>query len=133
MACEPKVVKKHASFAIDTSLCDFFSGACSKNVNEIEVQLSFAQSKAPSEQPIDLALSFSNIVSDVKMSVEGLDMFMGMIPVLLNTEDQQLYQAQLIYGSCSSDYMVWRATVTFNYQGTTRQVWFDFLADAQPQ
>ncbi|MCW3173767.1 hypothetical protein [Shewanella subflava] len=131
IACEPKVDTKPAPLAVDNSLCNFYAGACSKNVNEIEVQLSFAQAMAPSERPIDLTLTFSDEVSEVKMSVEGRDMFMGVIPVILKTEDQQTYQAQLIYGSCSSGYMVWRANVTFDYQGVSRQVWFDFLADAQ--
>ncbi|MCT7941788.1 hypothetical protein [Shewanella holmiensis] len=132
IACEPKFETKPTQLAVDLSLCDFYTGNCIKNVNEVAVQLSFAQPDAPSEKPIDLTVTFSNAVSDVKMSIEGRDMFMGVIPVFLNTDDKQTYQSQLIYGSCSSGYMVWRANITFDYQGVTRQVWFDFLADAQP-
>lgn len=130
VGCKPDHVEVESSFIADPSLCDFYAGSCNQKVDDVDVKLTFAQPNAPSELPIDLSIIFSAAVTDVKMTVEGRDMFMGVIPVLLQNSDSQQYNAQLVYGSCSSNYMVWRANVIFEYEGIPRSVWFDFLADA---
>lgn len=130
IACERDKVGVETPFKVDVSLCDFYAGPCYQKVDNIDVQLGFTQPSAPSELPIDLSLQFSAPVTHVNMSVEGRDMFMGVIPVSVQSTNSQSFKAQLIYGSCSSNYMVWRANVAFDYDGVTRQVWFDFLADA---
>ncbi|WP_434931871.1 hypothetical protein ACRWQM_08620 [Shewanella sp. HL-SH5] len=131
IACDSNKVEVESSFKADTSLCDFYTGSCNQKVDNVEVQLTFKQPNAPSESPIDLSIQFSTPVTDVKMTVEGRDMFMGIIPVFLQKTNSQSFDAQLIYGSCSSNYMVWRANVSFEHEGISRSVWFDFLADAQ--
>lgn len=56
---------------------------------------------------------------------------MGVIPVNMNKAGENIYKGELIYGSCSSDYMVWRAFVSFTQKGETKVAIFDFLADNQ--
>lgn len=130
IACDSNKVEVETTFKADASLCDFYAGSCNRKVDNVDVKLTFKQPNAPSESPIDLSIQFSTPVTDVKMTVEGRDMFMGIIPVFLQNTSSQSFDAQLIYGSCSSNYMVWRANVSFEYEGITRSVWFDFLADA---
>ena len=47
-------------------------------------------------------------------------MFMGVIPVNVKQTDKMTYIGQMVYGSCSSGYMVWRGFVSFNVNGETK-------------
>ncbi|WP_246028435.1 hypothetical protein [Shewanella atlantica] len=113
----------------DTSLCDFRVGKCTQSVAGVRFDLLVSPYNTPSEKPLTLELISSEAVNDLVMRVEGRDMFMGVIPVNLTKVDENLYNGQLIYGSCSSNYMVWRAFVTFTKKGMQHAVMFDFLAD----
>lgn len=113
----------------DSSLCDFSVGKCTQSVAGITFDLLVSPYNTPSEKPLTLELIGSEPVNNLTMRVEGRDMFMGVIPVNLTKVDENLYNGQLIYGSCSSNYMVWRAFVTFTKEGTQHAVMFDFLAD----
>ncbi|CAM3966923.1 hypothetical protein SHAQ108633_05565 [Shewanella aquimarina] len=56
-------------------------------------------------------------------------MFMGVIPVILSETAKNTYKGTLIYGSCSSNYMVWRLIASFEIDGQSKAVMYDFLAD----
>ncbi|CAM2737470.1 hypothetical protein SHAM105786_00660 [Shewanella amazonensis] len=57
-------------------------------------------------------------------------MFMGVIPLKWQQMDENTFNATAVYGSCSSDYMVWRLWLSVsNEAGQSQQIWFDFLAD----
>ena len=114
---------------LDETLCQFSQGKCEQNVHNLEVSLLINPVFTPSEKPLDIALNFSKPVKDAQIRIEGRDMFMGIIPVNLTTKDDKAYTGSAIYGSCSSDYMVWRAIVTFSLDEQTKTVYFDFLAD----
>ncbi|ABV36819.1 conserved hypothetical protein [Shewanella sediminis HAW-EB3] len=122
----PKDVSKTTK---DSSLCDFNAGKCTQSVAGVGFDLLITPYNSPSERPLTLELISSEPVNNLAMRVEGRDMFMGVIPVNLTKVDENLYNGQLIYGSCSSNYMVWRAFVTFNKEGSQHIVMFDFLAD----
>ncbi|MCF1427653.1 MAG: hypothetical protein LPH19_06725 [Shewanella sp.] len=114
----------------DKTLCQFNKGECHTKSGDLNISLSLLPDFAPSEEPIEVKITTDKDVTNVNLKVTGRDMFMGIIPVTLNTSDNRNFTGQMIYGSCSSGYMVWRATLSFVYQGEQRQVWFDFLADA---
>ncbi len=57
-------------------------------------------------------------------------MFMGIIPVKLSQLNEKQYSGQLIFGSCSSNYMVWRVFVSFKQNDELHVATFDFLADS---
>ncbi|WP_227006669.1 hypothetical protein [Shewanella donghaensis] len=116
---------------VDSSLCQFEHGSCNQVVNSVEVRLLINPTFTPSEKPLAIDLAFSDAVEDVSMRIEGRDMFMGLIPVALKSDDSQNYVGTAIYGSCSSNYMVWRALVSFKVNGKPQSTWFDFLADNQ--
>ncbi|WP_394205991.1 hypothetical protein [Shewanella waksmanii] len=121
---EPKKITK-----IDETLCQFSQGPCVQKVAKTVVKLEFTPSHAPSEKPIDLTVTTNSEVDSIEMRVEGRDMFMGVIPVNLQQKAKDVYQGTLIYGSCSSDYMVWRAYITVTKSGESQTLLFDFLAD----
>ncbi|WP_394131682.1 hypothetical protein [Shewanella maritima] len=127
---EEEVIKKHP---LDNSLCNFNQGECNQIVADLTVSLSITPEHAPSELPLNVKLNFSQDVENVKFLVEGRDMFMGIIPGSLHqvSDSKTQYEGELIYGSCSSNYMVWRMFVSFDYQQQSQTVLFDFLADNQ--
>ncbi|GIU10857.1 MULTISPECIES: hypothetical protein [unclassified Shewanella] len=129
LGCEPKAHEPQASRAVDTSLCNFKSGPCTKTVADVDLELTISPWQTPSEQPLQLSITTSQPLSNIKVKVQGRDMFMGIIPVKLNQIDENLHQGNLIYGSCSGDYMVWSAIVSYEIDGVEKFTSFDFLAD----
>ncbi|MFS1438671.1 hypothetical protein [Shewanella sp. 10N.286.48.A6] len=131
--CNPQSnTKTVTSDVIDSSLCQFQQGVCKLNVNSVDIMLMINPVFTPSEKPLSIDLHFSVPVTDVKMRIEGRDMFMGVIPVNLTAEknsNPNHYKGSAIYGSCSSNYMVWRALVNYSIDGKPQSTWFDFLAD----
>ncbi|MBY5991606.1 hypothetical protein [Ferrimonas balearica] len=119
---DPEQGEPQASVA-DPSLCQFAAGPCVSG----GLALSLSPHHAPSEKPLALSLALKPGERAVEARIEGRDMFMGVIPVRFDDRGQ----AQAIYGSCASDYMVWRLTVTLeNAEGERYSRWFDWLADA---
>ncbi|WP_299804907.1 hypothetical protein [uncultured Shewanella sp.] len=131
LGCEPKAHEPQASRAVDPSLCNFKSGPCAKTVADVDLELTISPWQTPSEQPLQLSITTSQAVGNIKVNVQGRDMFMGVIPVKLNQIDENKYQGNLIYGSCSSDYMVWSAIVSYEVDGVEQFTSFDFLADSE--
>lgn len=117
----------------DLSLCDFSVSDCVKKVAEQQLSLRLEPGFAPSEKPIHWQLHFTSSVSNLKLRLEGRDMFMGVIPVATSVTDGKAFEGQMMFGSCSSGYMVWRMFVSWQ-QGTEQySTWFDFLADNHKQ
>lgn len=129
LGCKPNQEPAASSSPVDTSLCTFKSGACIKTVANVEIQLSLNPWHAPSEKPLTLIVNTSKPVADLKVKLQGRDMFMGIIPVNLDQSSETDYNANIIYGSCSSGYMVWSAIVSFKVDGIEKFTTFDFLAD----
>ncbi len=123
---------KNSVFSIDDSLCQFAQAPCQQTINGIDISLSITPEMTPSEKPLTVSLTFSEPVQLLGARVEGRDMFMGVIPLNLTETAESRYNGTLVYGSCSSNYMVWRMFVSFNVKGQQQHVMFDFLADNHP-
>lgn len=132
-ACKPVGEGMSGDVSGDKTLCDFSRGSCSSKSGDLTIFLQLVPDFAPSEQPIDVKISADGVITDLTMKLEGRDMFMGVIPVVLNAEADNKFTGQMIFGSCSSGYMVWRATLSFVHNGEQKHLWFDFLADAPKQ
>ncbi|GGB68595.1 hypothetical protein K8B83_12715 [Shewanella inventionis] len=130
IACDNTKNSQQTTFEKDPSLCQFSAGQCYQKVADLTVGLMIDPVRTPSEKPLNITLNFSQAITNIAMRVEGRDMFMGIIPVALSSTANNQAQGTLIYGSCSSNYMVWRAFVSFDYQGQTRTLTYDFLADS---
>ena len=129
--CSDPEQKNSQAFVIDETLCQFKMGSCVREHEGIRLKLSITPHNTPSEKPLDLSLTTSSPVQNLTMRVEGRDMFMGVIPVNLSQVNEKLYKGTLLYGSCSSGYMVWSAIVSYQEGDKTRAVVFDFLADSE--
>lgn len=133
-ACSPQdnqeTAKQSRAFIEDKTLCNFKESSCEKQVAGINLTLSITPFNTPSEKPLTLEVTSNESLSALTMRIEGRDMFMGVIPVNLAKTNENQYNGQLIFGSCSSNYMVWRAFITFEKNGTQHVTIFDFLADS---
>lgn len=133
LGCDQAKVPNVTQSVSDPSLCDFSVSACVKKLGEQQISLMLNPEYAPSEKPIHWQLGFDRPVSNLKLRVEGRDMFMGVIPMMPSATEGETFEGQLIFGSCSSGYMVWRVFVSWQ-QGTEQySTWFDFLADRHKQ
>lgn len=116
--------------ADETDLCNFHQGPCTVSVGDNIISLELAPNDAPSEKPLTFKLKLSNAPTKLDSRIEGRDMFMGVIPVNWSETGENTFQASAIYGSCSSDYMIWRLWLSItDKEGNTQQTWFDFKAD----
>ena len=133
-ACTPQddeqIEGQLSGFIEDKSLCNFSMSPCYKQVSNINLSLLITPFNTPSEKPLTIELTSSEAITDIKMRIEGRDMFMGVIPVNLAKVNEKQYNGQLIFGSCSSNYMVWRALVSFRINDQQHVAVFDFLADS---
>ncbi|WP_306170160.1 hypothetical protein [Shewanella sp. UCD-KL12] len=129
IACTPEKKQETTPLVIDNSLCNFHYAACTKQVDNIQLSLLITPLSTPSEKPLTLTISSSEPISNVKVHVEGRDMFMGIIPVNITQTNETEYNGEFIFGSCSSNYMVWRTFVSFIKNGEQHVAIFDFLAD----
>ncbi|MCL1125990.1 hypothetical protein [Shewanella surugensis] len=130
LSCEQQGQSDY-SLPLDLSLCQFQGHDCQREVAGIEVNLDLSRPDAPSETAFDFSLSTSKRVDNVTMRLEGRDMYMGKIPVRLSAHEGQQFSGKMIYGHCSSGYMVWNVIVNFEYQGQSRSIIFPILADNQ--
>ncbi|UJF20716.1 hypothetical protein [Shewanella sp. OMA3-2] len=129
VACDnPKTTEK-TTLPTDPTLCQFSAGECHKKVADLTVKLMINPVHTPSEKPLNITLTSSQAITNISMRIEGRDMFMGVIPVSLSSVEDNEANGTLIFGSCSSNYMVWRAFVTFDYNNQPRTLIYDFLAD----
>lgn len=129
--CSPEKLSETTQTIQDDTLCQFRLGDCTRNVAGIDLGLLITPFDSPSEKPLTVTLTSTEEIEDLKVRIEGRDMFMGIIPVNLSKTGEKQYKGPLIYGSCSSDYMVWRVFVSFTLQGEPKVAMFDFLADNQ--
>jgi hypothetical protein len=95
--------------------------------------LTMTPATAPSEKPLRFLLSSDQAIEDISIRIEGRDMFMGVIPVKVTQLSATSFQGDFIYGSCSSNYMVWRALISFSINKQPKTVYVDFLADNDNQ
>jgi hypothetical protein len=138
--CEPKAIDAEnqemsakqpfaASPTLDLSLCQFTQGPCQLDIKDLALNLTMTPATAPSEKPLQFLLSSDQAIEDVSIRIEGRDMFMGVIPVKVTQLSATSFQGDFIYGSCSSNYMVWRALISFSINKQPKAVYVDFLAD----
>ncbi|RYV01430.1 hypothetical protein SOPP22_13640 [Shewanella sp. OPT22] len=114
---------------IDRSLCNFLVSSCLKEANGAEIALFISPNTVPSEQDLTISLKSNKNITIKSARIEGRDMFMGVIPIKVKELNNNDFSANAILGSCASGYMVWRLFVTYELNGQTSTVFYDFLAD----
>ncbi|WP_133309338.1 hypothetical protein [Parashewanella curva] len=129
IGCGQKDTKNVEKGSSDPTLCSFLDNSCTKSTKGVNFTIKISPEEVPSEQDLHFRLTVDKTVINVKARLEGRDMFMGIIPVVLSQTESNTYDSQFMLGSCASGYMVWRLFISAEYQGQQINTHFDFLAD----
>lgn len=124
-ACEPKTAASNKNIQIKTSQLRCLSqmSECHFTLPVGDVELLFDVDKIIAEQSVNFYVNYFGEEEIVNVSgfMEGVDMFMGKIPVFLELQNngdtsskvKQRFQGELLFGSCSEQQMQWRMWLTF--------------------
>lgn len=128
--------------------CIELQSQCSIELIDGQAQVLFDVKKIVAEQGFNMAINYtgSNRIKAVNGYMEGVDMFMGKIPVFLEPKldssvgktdemaslqqatspeaspiNQQTFFGELLVGSCSAEQMTWRLWLTFTMMDNQTQ------------
>ena len=101
-----------ASYVEIGNSCNFVNNRCEFLIGEQKITASFSRSPEVEES---ITLQFSSLNSVVPESawIEGVNMYMGKIPVLLSQDDVGQWSGWFMLGSCSESKMNWRIQLNF--------------------
>lgn len=117
---------KSANTQLPDSGCDVSLG-CPLVQYSSEVQLLLPGDIFP-EQLFDLSVKFTHRVTHVKAHLEGISMFMGKIPVMLQYQGrEQRYLAKTIVGRCGNEQMKWRLILSWQQDGEPMKAHREFV------
>jgi len=107
--------------------CKLNSGFCQLTVDGFNYELETEYKQIPLEEEVGMELRFNDGLRPEKIWVEGINMYMGKIPVIIEQQDSGWVKAVFFLGSCSEPHMRWQLIAEFNTgSGTKKQVRFLF-------
>jgi len=140
MACSPQVENKTTANDKNarTAQCIDLQSQCQFDLMAGQVQVLFDVDKITAEQSFTLYVSYhgAETLTNISGYLEGADMFMGKIPLFIEprlsdsaidsevladlkqseievAQRKQVFQAEVLVGSCSAEQMTWRIWLTF--------------------
>lgn len=96
------------------NICDF-SAACADEKAGYTVQLKMSPEPIPLEEEIAVTLKMPDQYIFKTAYIEGVNMFMGRTPVVINNQTDGVLTGVTFLGSCSEPRMYWRLTAVFEY------------------
>ena len=131
-ACTDKQrqANKNITSSVRSLQCLEQQSSCSFAVADGHVEVLFDANKIIAEQVVNMVVKYHGAqrLTSISGYLEGVDMFMGKIPLFLiadngdkieaRLEDSiklqpQIFNAELLVGSCSAEKMTWRMWLTF--------------------
>ena len=103
--------------------CNFVNSQCHFLLGQNEVIARF-DNPPEVEEPITLSLSLPPDETIESAWIEGINMYMGKIPVLLESDETGIWQGWFMLGSCSQPVMQWRMTLTLKGRQTPAYLYF---------
>lgn len=114
-----------------TMQCLAEQSPCNFAVGSGRVEVQFDVEKIVAEQPFNVSVNYigSDAIISVTGYMEGVEMFMGKIPVFLERrvisgeivdEQVQTFTGELFVGSCSAQKMTWKMWLTFTTQSNQK-------------
>ncbi len=109
--------------------CDLRRGPCSAGDGQRQILFAIDSAAIESSHPLNLRVELQGFTADaVAIELQGRDMFMGQNRFLLEAQDDGSYRAQGRLPVCTTDLMVWRATVRISEGQRQLGGLFDFEA-----
>lgn len=129
--CQPSEV---AHVNLDKPVCLSSQSECTVNTVVGTFAVSFNQTAPKAENPFEIHIEHSGeqTLNGVSGYLEGVDMFMGKIPLFFTKKETRdngnsVFIAQAMFGSCSLKTMKWKAIfiADVQYNGKTKEQLFN--------
>lgn len=101
----------------DAEYCRMANGACSIDDSGVKIDIQFAPASIPLETELDISMMSASPLSIRQAWVEGINMYMGRIPVQFESNDGMNWHAPLFLGMCSEPDMQWQLIVEVTGNG----------------
>lgn len=132
VACHPIEPKSLPNQAELQPRCLASQSQCDFETELGRLAISFAQVLPPSleseskqgiygELPFSVVLNFNSVaglgkIEKISAYMEGVDMFMGKVPVFFSESKPAQFNAESLLANCTEESMVWRLWVTFSFK-----------------
>lgn len=103
--------------------CNFVNSQCRLLLEQKPVVATFDTAPTP-EESVTLSLSLPPGEEIESAWIEGVNMYMGKVPVLIEPDEAGLWQGWFMLGSCSQPLMQWQMTLTFKGRNNPAHLYF---------
>lgn len=97
--------------------CRVTNGACSIDDLGANIDIQFAPASIPLETEVDISMKSASPINIRQAWVEGINMYMGRIPVEFESNDGMNWHSPLYLGMCSEPEMQWQLIVEITGEG----------------
>lgn len=103
--------------------CNFINETCEFNVNDQVAIAHFSIPPIP-EESVTVSITLPQDLIIESAWIEGVNMYMGKIPVLLESETNTKWTGWFMLGSCSEPVMRWQLRLNIKGQETPNYLYF---------
>ncbi len=111
--CKPS---SEISRDLEKPICIPSQSECAVNTKAGQFKVSFNQQQPAAETPFEIHVEYNGeqTIKSVSGYLEGIDMFMGKIPLIFtefdsSNKNERLFIAKAMFGACSFEQMKWKA------------------------
>lgn len=105
------------------STCTFSNNICELSIDDELAVARFSETPIP-EESITLSVRLPEGKSIESAWIEGVNMYMGKIPVLFDESDGGEWQGWFMLGSCSEPVMTWQLRINIKKQAAPSYLYF---------
>ncbi|GGO69645.1 hypothetical protein [Bowmanella pacifica] len=102
------LVNRTESLSQQSGPCQLQQGDCEFNVAGQPGSIGLSPKPIPIEEPLAVSLHLPKGSALISAHIEGVNMYMGRIPVIAEQQNGQIITAVSYLGSCSEPNMQWR-------------------------
>lgn len=103
--------------------CHLENGTCLVSVMEQSHRVTFAP--APQiEEPLTLTITGPYAANIAMVHIEGVNMYMGKTPVVMEQQSDQQWQGWTMLGACTEPNMRWVLTISYRDQTQVNKIQF---------
>ncbi|WP_416308515.1 hypothetical protein [Neptunicella sp. SCSIO 80796] len=112
-------INNHQLSDANKSYCSLEHGQCEINQGEQSILLQIQPESIPLEEELSLTFTLPSGYNITRGWITGINMYMGKIPLIIESVDNNQTQAVTFLGSCSEPDMQW--LMTLEVENTHRQ------------
>ena len=106
--------------------CQLDQASCEVSIEQGNYRFTSAINPIPLEEEVRATITFPEQALPGKMWVEGINMYMGKIPFIVESQQPGQVKGIFFLGSCSEPDMRWQLVAEFTHNQQTRRIRFLF-------